>query len=362
MYSFAFQLMKIALENIPFTRTIGEQQYADRLDLTKIVIPRGIESIGPKAFENCINAEKIVFLRAVKNSLNRIGSRAFAGCTSLRQVQLPEGVKEIGNGVFAGCTSLESVILPESMAGSELNGGLFSGCHALREVQFPSTLKGSFANLFPECESLSGIVIPKGVEDIGFFAFEHCRNLESVTIPDTVVSIGRKAFHGCTSLKELSIPDSVKCIDSFFTFRDCTALEQIRLPADIRFLSRVSATEHYGIEHCFMGCTGLKTVILGETAFSVEGEFSDAVFLRWCAELAASGSREAQQTVRRQISEVLTVLTDSEDAAFVERFLDGMPPSAFSAEEIEAAMEYAGMTGSEEIFRLLEQYRTTHYF
>ncbi|MDR3314586.1 MAG: leucine-rich repeat protein, partial [Oscillospiraceae bacterium] len=96
-----------------------------------------------------------------------IGSAAFASCTSLTFVTIPNNVTSIGSAAFASCTSLTFVTIPNS------------------------------------------------VTSIGSSAFEDCTNLTSITIPDSVTSIGSSAFYGCTSLTSITIPDSVTNIGSY---------------------------------------------------------------------------------------------------------------------------------------------------
>ena len=75
-----------------------------------------------------------------------LSQNAFSGCTSLTNVDLPEGLKSIEFGAFSDCTSLTNVDLPES----------------LKSI-------GSYA--FHNCTSLSLVAIPASVTEIGETAF-----------------------------------------------------------------------------------------------------------------------------------------------------------------------------------------------
>ncbi len=48
-------------------------------------------------------------------TLQTIGNNAFAGCISLREVQLNEGLEKIGDVSFGKCTSLKKVYVPETV-------------------------------------------------------------------------------------------------------------------------------------------------------------------------------------------------------------------------------------------------------
>ena len=45
----------------------------------------------------------------------RIGKKAFIGCEMLKELVLPDGVREIGEMAFADCTALERIVLPDSL-------------------------------------------------------------------------------------------------------------------------------------------------------------------------------------------------------------------------------------------------------
>ena len=56
----------------------------------------------------------------------------FSGCTALKSVTLPEGVKVIENTAFSHCTSLESITIPMSL--TEIERYAFSYCISLRKI------------------------------------------------------------------------------------------------------------------------------------------------------------------------------------------------------------------------------------
>ena len=47
--------------------------------------------------------------------VTRIGDFAFAGCSGIRKVIVPEGVAEVGMSAFLGCSSLQCVVLPTTV-------------------------------------------------------------------------------------------------------------------------------------------------------------------------------------------------------------------------------------------------------
>ena len=75
-----------------------------------------------------------------------IGAFAFARCTSLRSITLPDSLETIGDKAFLRCTALRSITLPDSL------------------------------------------------ETIGMRAFQNCASLTSITLPDSLETIGDQAF------------------------------------------------------------------------------------------------------------------------------------------------------------------------
>ena len=58
-----------------------------------------------------------------------IGALAFANCTKMKTLTIPEGVKTIGARAFENCTSLISVNIPRTLVSCESDA--FNGCAAV---------------------------------------------------------------------------------------------------------------------------------------------------------------------------------------------------------------------------------------
>ena len=58
-----------------------------------------------------------------------IESSAFAYCSSLTSIEIPEGVTTIKPSTFYGCNSLESIIIPEGV--TSIGHQAFLGCENL---------------------------------------------------------------------------------------------------------------------------------------------------------------------------------------------------------------------------------------
>ena len=131
--------------------------------------------------------------------VTRIGEYAFADCSSITKIEIPNSVTHIGWWAFSGCTSLTSVIIPNSVI--SIGEGVFAGCTSLESVIIPNGITHIYGWLFRGCESLQSIVIPNSVTTIGEYAFCLCTSLETIAIPNSVTSILEGAFRDCKSLK-----------------------------------------------------------------------------------------------------------------------------------------------------------------
>lgn len=108
-----------------------------------------------------------------------IGSAAFSGCESIKNIVIPESVERIYVSAFAGCKGATSAVIPSGEMVLD-SGALLHGCTNLKTA-----------------------VIDYGVTRIGDYSFGSCTSLETVEIPNSVVIIGEMAFYECTSLKEI---------------------------------------------------------------------------------------------------------------------------------------------------------------
>jgi hypothetical protein len=123
----------------------------------------------------------------IKENTRVIAGYAFARCSSLTSVTIPNSVTSIGDGAFMDCSALSSPIynihcfafMPTS----------YSGAYTI-----PNSIKQIAGGAFSGCTSLTTVTIPNSVTSIGDFAFGGCTSLTFVTIPNSITSIGFGAF------------------------------------------------------------------------------------------------------------------------------------------------------------------------
>ena len=189
-----------------------------------VVVPEGIEVIGPKAFSS--SGGKNVIMESVKlpSTVREIGEYAFSNKKNLKAINFPDGLQTIRRDAFNGCQSLSEIVLPDSI--TEIGVEAFQGCSSVTKVVIPHAVSGTktdnflqekveagliSAGAFSGCSSLESIEIPEGTVAIGASAFNNCRSLKNIHIPQTVKAIGKEAFANCFELEELFLP--ANCVE-----------------------------------------------------------------------------------------------------------------------------------------------------
>ena len=190
-------------------------------------MPDSLVVIEAEAFLNCKDFDSV----AIPEGMDRILSRAFAGCT-LRRVQLASSLSYIANDAFddAGAPVIIAEEGSYALAWAQEHGfatisAKSNGVYLYRLQDGGCTIVGCVSD-----DPSSG-AIPASIEDcpvteIGDGAFEDCAFLTDVAIPESVVRLGEGAFRGCASLKSLALPASIETCGAG-CFEGCAALDTV---------------------------------------------------------------------------------------------------------------------------------------
>ena len=229
--------------------SIGDLAFYRCEGLTSIAIPNSVTSIGSGAFEWCYGLKKVIVKDiaawcgikfdgsysnplyyakhiysdedteitnlVIPNSVTSIGYGAFEYCSGLTSITIPNSVTSIGDYAFKNCSGLTSITIPNSV--TSIGDYAFYGCSGLTSVTIGSGVTSIGNRAFSSCSGLTSVTIPNSVTSIGYEAFYYCSGLTSVTIGSGVTSIGYNAFDG------VDIPTVISLIENPFTINGKTS-------------------------------------------------------------------------------------------------------------------------------------------
>lgn len=136
-----------------------------------------------------------VKMLAIRN-IEKIDFRVSDNFPNLKEVYLPDPIREIGKDAFSNYGykegQLEKVYLNDNI--EKIGENAFVGNPKLSNIRLPKNLKSIGKDAFYECKGLEHIEIPPSVTYIGEGAFFKCKGLTHIEIPISVTYIGKCAF------------------------------------------------------------------------------------------------------------------------------------------------------------------------
>lgn len=187
-------------------------------------VPDGVGSIGPEAFAYCSHVTDVILPEGVQY----IARKAFYR-SGIKTISLPDTLLYIDELAFAG-SALESIYIPDQV--QKLGERAFEQATKLQRARLPEGIPYLEAGVFSGCTSLKEVTLPEGLQYIKDAAFQSCTSLESIELPESLFAICPQVFCGCTSLKEIFLSDSMKRLGPD-ALKDCTALERVRIPENL---------------------------------------------------------------------------------------------------------------------------------
>ena len=190
-------------------------------ELTTLAIPNSVTHIRPHAFSGCSGLATI----SIPESVISISKSTFFD-TAWYNNQ-PDGVLYLDGWCFGikGNAQAGSLSILEGTRG--ISRSAFADCSELTSVSIPDSVAYIDDFAFSGCKKLKSVALGKSLTKIGNSAFDDCGKLEDITIPDSVTEIGIFAFRDCWKLK-MKIPASVTIFEDYTLsgcHRPCTGIE-----------------------------------------------------------------------------------------------------------------------------------------
>lgn len=207
---------------------IGKNAFAFCTKLEYVLLPESMLSIMDNAFWQCINLKEFAYPKHYRGSLY---ARTFDTCVNLSKITLPDNIEYIPKGFFNGCINLKSVKIPQTV--TKIDDFAFSDCSTLTEIVLPDNLKQIGEYAFNGCYRITEMDIPDGVTVIERAAFGECSSLKTVTMPEQLTKIGERAFSQCVSLTAPELPNSLEQICAY-AFYNCHKLNKIVIPQSVK--------------------------------------------------------------------------------------------------------------------------------
>ena len=297
----------------------------------KVVVEKGVTSIGTNAFVYCSNISEIILPTTIK----KIGQDAFMYCEALKSVIIPEGVPLIDYALFAFCSSLESVTIPVSVKAIDL--AAFHECTGLKDVFYCGTEKqwekieiastgneqlqstrtyihyncsptgqpdestepkilyegvcGKNGNNLKWVLTNDGIVTVSGtgeMVDVGSgrqsWFTTYADLITKAVIEEGVTTVGKDAFYNCENLESVELPESLTEIH-WMAFDGCTNLWDITIPDSVttigyRAFKDCTSLMQFEVPQsvtnldadAFYGCSALQQVTLNSGITSLSSD------------------------------------------------------------------------------------------
>ncbi len=156
-------------------QTIGNSAFSRCSALKTITLPAGLQTLGKSAFLKCSALETIIFPAELQvigegafsqcstlttitlpTGLQTLENYTFSGCSALKTIVFPAELQVIGEGAFSGCRALETIAFPAGL--QTIGDGAFSAS-GLREIILPDGVREIGADAFCDCENLSQVTL-----------------------------------------------------------------------------------------------------------------------------------------------------------------------------------------------------------
>ncbi|MBU5450255.1 leucine-rich repeat protein [Acetivibrio sp. MSJd-27] len=178
-------LEKVVVKN--GVTTIGTYAFYEWPKLKEVVLPDSVKEIYSDAFSGCRSLQTINIDKVTDLSWD-----VFRNCTSLNDITLADGIEYLPCNTFVNCSSLTKINIPASLIDLDVDEELFYGCTALTEIDVAAENT--------EYSFLDGVLFNK--DKTVLYKFPASKSLVGYTIPESVTEVSGSAFYECSKNAE----------------------------------------------------------------------------------------------------------------------------------------------------------------
>lgn len=230
-------------------KTIKHQAFANCTELKEVILPESLVELEVMAFHNCAALTTVNFpsqLTEIKSNFNR--------CPSLEKITIPDNIMNVSSS-FQNCGEIEEFVIEDSETPITLSGNF--GYTVVKDLY----LGRNCGDMAFENRKFENLVMGDKVTELSTGVFSH-NSLQTVKFGNNLTKIGSNAFYNCSQLKEVILPESLTELEPL-SFSGCSSLSTLMISSQLR-----------KIQQNFYGCTSLKKVVIPSNIEAIESSFN----------------------------------------------------------------------------------------
>lgn len=173
-------------------------------------VPRGVVTVGERAFYNCTKLNEII----IPGYVEEVEAYAFYGCSKAARIVFAEGAIDgmeliVGDYAFAEMIGLKEVVFKDGSVVTKLGKYAFANASGLRAFTVPATMTDIGDYAFDNAGGLRSVSFAPNGKDLTFgnYVFNDCKALVEVSLPATVVKLNLGVFDGCVNISNVFVDD-----------------------------------------------------------------------------------------------------------------------------------------------------------
>lgn len=184
---------------------VADQAYYLNSALKDVILPNGIKEIGEFSY-----ARSSIQTISIPDTVESICYGAFYHCDNLAEVELPESIRNVEPCAFAHTAWVNDFKNSSGRNDFLISGGVLVAYRGENSsVTIPDEVRVIGAEVFSNHSEIKKVVLPDGLLVIGEGAFENCSALSELILGKNLQEVKDRAFAGC-NLSKIKLPQSVK--------------------------------------------------------------------------------------------------------------------------------------------------------